>query len=78
MRTIILQIAEKQKLSYQEQPLPLLALQDAQEVFLTNSIQGMQSVGSCQIHNQTYKYPQIAIAQRLIVAIFPAIRCLLL
>ncbi len=69
MRKKILQIAEKQKLNFKEQVLPLAALQNAQEVFLTNSIQGIQSVGSCQFNGQVYNYSQNLVAQELVVAL---------
>lgn len=54
MREIILQIAKEQKITVFEQAISVADLQAAQEVFISNSIQGLQWVGFCSTLQQKY------------------------
>jgi branched-subunit amino acid aminotransferase/4-amino-4-deoxychorismate lyase len=55
MREIILQIAKEQKIKVFEQEISVADLQTAEEVFISNSIQGLQWVGFCSTLQQKYE-----------------------
>ncbi len=54
MRKSILQLAQKHHINYNETPISLTDLQNFQEVFISNAIQGIRWVGYCKPLQKKY------------------------